>query len=145
MGSTAGGDNDKPDKPKPRKRRMMPGRPIEGQRAIRRLIFEHLPPEVAAIYSKAPELNDPAWQGEFGRALFALYLDAQHKALTATRASEQRRWHKVAKAQAEELRKLKYLEAQQKADAVPRDFLIGVAGMDEPEATEGFDPGKADG
>ncbi len=123
-----------PTPPRP-KRRQTIGRPVKGKAAIRRLLREHLPPEVAAVYDRAPSLKDPAWQDEFGRALFALYIDAQNKALTAKRTSEQRRWHKIAKQQAEELRKLKYLEAQQQHEASPRDFKIEVDGMDDPEPT----------
>lgn len=115
-----------------KKRKRMPGRPVQGEKAIRRLIWRHLPPEVAETYAKTPLLSDPAWQQEFGRALFALYLNAQDNALTATRTSEQMRWHKIAKNLSEELRKLKYLEAQQKDDSAPREFTIRVAGMDAP-------------
>lgn len=106
-----------------------PGRPVSGEAQIRRLIRDHMPGDLAAIYDSAPDLTDPAWQAEFGRMLFALFLKSNLEAHAAEDPVEAHQWHQLAKQHSEELRKLKYLESQQKETGIPGRIEINVHGL----------------
>jgi hypothetical protein len=110
---------------------------VSGTDAIRSLIRSHLPGELGPLYDQAPSLSDPSWQTEFGRMLFSLFLKATKKAHAAKDPVVAGEWHALAKQYSEEIRKLKYLEAQQKDSGIPGSVAVRVYGLKR----KGFEDG----
>jgi len=110
---------------------------VSGTDAIKALIRAHLPGELGKLYDTAPDLSDPAWQTEFGRMLFSLFLKATKKAHGSRDPVVASEWHALAKQYSEEIRKLKYLEAQQKDSGIPGRVNVRVFGLKRSGAADG--------